>query len=78
MHIRMEQIRQWFASAEWYRGQYELWMQKADAEPDPDRQKALEQLAAFDMTVANSMQAAADQFLRQFKENGGVYDYDQR
>jgi hypothetical protein len=77
MRIRMEQIRQWFTSAEWYRGEYELWMQKADAETDPDRQKALEQLAAFDMTIANSMQTAAEQLLRHFKENGGVYDHDQ-
>jgi hypothetical protein len=77
MHIRAEQIRQWFASARWYRGQYELWMQKADAETDPNRHKALEQLAALDMTVANSMQANAERLLRQFEQDGGVYDCNQ-
>ena len=78
MHIRAEQIRQWFVSANWYRGQYESWMQKADAETDPGRQKALEQLAALDMTVAKSMQANAERLLRQFEQHGGVYDYNQR
>jgi hypothetical protein len=52
-------------------------MQKADAETDLGRQKALEQLAALDMTVANSMQANAERLLRQFKQNGGVYDCNQ-
>ena len=53
-------------------------MQKADAETDPGRQKALEQLAALDMTVAKSMQANAERLLRQFEQHGGVYDYNQR
>jgi hypothetical protein len=78
MHIRAEQIRQWFASAKWCRGQYELWMQKADAETDPGCRKALEQVAALDMTVANSMQNNAERLLRQFEQDGGVYDYNQR
>ena len=56
-----------------YKVDYERWMQKADAESDPESRLYLEQMADGCMDVVNSSQLDAEQLIEQLKAAGRPY-----